>query len=179
MKQTNLLYIAVIIFFLYFIPVNRVSSDTPIAISKSDIVINKTTEIIARDGDINKDVARTYALWIYAASWKYSVDPFLILSVMSVESTFNSKVVSGSNAIGLMQIIHFWHREKTTRNNLFDPRNNIMVGTRILAEYSKKSDSDIETLARYNGTWGKTNKYAIKVLAKRNKYKKEISKAVT
>lgn len=145
---------------------------------KAEAVLEKTTEIIKRDGGVSDYVARKYTLWIFEASHKHKVDPITILSVMSVESTFKQDAVSNANAIGLMQVIHFWHKEKTTQVGLFDPKNNIDVGTRILREYKKLSRSDSEMLARYNGTWKKSNKYSTKVLARRNKYQHEIMKAV-
>lgn len=173
---------AVIAFFLclYFIPADVSPTPTVVApvVSKADIVIDKTTEIIARDGNVPHNVARKYTLWIFEASHKHRVDPLTILSVMSVESTFKQDAVSGANAIGLMQVIHHWHKEKTTQVGLFDPKNNINVGTKILKEYARLSRSDAEMLARYNGTWKKSTKYATKVLAKRTKYQHEIMKAV-
>lgn len=141
-------------------------------------VLVSTKNIIVREGKIPSDVASKYAILIFEAADKHNVDPLLILSVMSVESRFKSDAVSNANAIGLMQVIHFWHKEKTTQANLFRPENNINVGTRILAEYTKLSKSETETLLRYNGSLGKSNKYAIKVLAKKQEYKNEIMKAI-
>lgn len=141
-------------------------------------VLVSTKNIIAREGNIPSDVASRYAIMIYEASSKHNVDPLLILSVMSVESKFKSDAISGAKAIGLMQVIHFWHQEKTTQANLFRPENNINVGTQILAEYTKRSKNETETLLRYNGSLGKSNKYAIKVLAKKQEYKNEIMKAI-
>lgn len=141
-------------------------------------VLVSTKNIIVREGNIPSDVASRYAVMIYEASSKHNVDPLLILSVMSIESKFKSDAISGAKAIGLMQIIHFWHQEKTTQANLFRPENNINVGTQILAEYTKKSKSETETLLRYNGSLGKSNKYAIKVLTKKQEYKNEIMKAI-
>ena len=151
----------------------------PVELSETaKTVLVSTKNIIVREGNIPSDVASRYAIMIYEASIKHNVDPLLILSVMSVESKFKSDAISGAKAIGLMQIIHFWHQEKTTQANLFRPENNINVGTQILAEYTKKSKSETETLLRYNGSLGKSNKYAIKVLAKKQEYKNEIMKAI-
>jgi len=115
---------------------------------------------------------------IFESAHKYNIDPLLILSVMSIESRFDSSAISGAKAIGLMQIIHFWHQEKTTQANLFIPKNNIDVGTKILAEYSARSNSERETLLRYNGTWKKSDKYANKVLHRKNEYTNELIAAL-
>lgn len=141
-------------------------------------VLATTKNIIIRDGNLPPDVADRYTHMIFESADKHKIDPVLILSVMFVESRFKSDAVSSGNAIGLMQVIHYWHKEKTTQANLFRPKNNIDVGTKILAEYKKRSKSETETLLRYNGSLGKSNKYAIKVLAKKQEYKNEIMKAV-
>lgn len=191
-KDVNTIYAAIASFLITIVivlltvfalnlPVKQAFVPIPteiVAKTKADVVLDTATSIIMRDGRLPESVARKYTLWIFEASHKHNVDPITILSVMSVESTFIQDAVSGANAIGLMQVIHFWHKEKTTQVGLFDPRNNINVGTRILKEYRKRSTSDSEMLARYNGTWKKSNKYASKVLAKRNKYQHEIMKAV-
>lgn len=134
--------------------------------------------IVVREGKLPKNVAAQYVQWIFESSRKHNVDPVLVLSVMSVESRFDASAVSGANAIGLLQIIHFWHKEKTTQANLFLPKNNIDVGVRILAEYMKRSKTETEALLRYNGTLGKTNKYAVKVLSTKDKYSVELKKAI-
>lgn len=182
---TFVIIISLLIYFAYSLPVtaaivpaqNNVATATPQK-NKAAVVFDATTNIIMRDGKVPARIARKYTLWIYEAAYKHKVDPITILSVMSVESTFKQDAVSGANAIGLMQVIHYWHKEKTTQDGLFDPKNNINVGAKILKEYSRLSDSDAEMLARYNGTWKKSDKYSNKVLMKRTKYKQEIMEAV-
>lgn len=146
---------------------------------KTGLVVDTTADIIAKDGNIPLSVAKKYAVWIYDSSATYGVDPTLILAVMSIESGFNYKVVSHGNAIGLLQVIHSWHKEKTSQVALFDPKNNISVGTQILKEYSNRSTSDVETLLRYNGSLKKPGNYAIKVLAKKQDYDSIITAAVS
>lgn len=163
-------------FFAKELPMNTtiVSPAPVVEKTKADVILDTATDIIMRDGKVPENVARKYTMWIFEASHKHNVDPITILSVMSVESSFKQDAVSGANAIGLLQIIHFWHKEKTTQVALFDPKNNIDVGVRILREYTKRSKSETEMLLRYNGTLGKSNKYANKVFSKRDKYRKEI-----
>ncbi len=73
------------------------------------------------------------------ASEKYGVDESLILAIMQTESSFNPYAVSGSDALGLMQVMQhtagkdvFQMRGKwgtPSRSYLFDPENNIDTGT--------------------------------------------------
>lgn len=148
------------------------------AIEGTGVVVDATTSIIMRDGKIPENVAKRYAVWVYEAAFKYNVDPLLILSVMRVESQFDYKVISSGGAIGLLQVIHSWHAEKTTKVGLFDPKNNIEVGARILKEYAGRSHSDVETLLRYNGSLGQAPVYAVKVLGYKKRYEEEIYNAV-
>jgi hypothetical protein len=156
----------------------KVKFETNKAAEGTGIVVDATAQIIARDGKVPDSVAKKYAIWIYEAASKYNVDPLLILSVMRVESGFDYKVVSSGNAIGLLQIIHSWHKEKTSKVGLFDPKNNIEVGAQILREYSDRSSTEAEALLRYNGSLGAAPVYALKVLGVKKKYEAEIYSAV-
>ena len=146
------------------------------ATQESGIVLDATADIISREGKLPISVAKKYATWIFEAGAKYQVDPIMILSIMAIESGFKYKVVSSGNGTGLMQVIYSWHKEKTTQAALFDPKNNIHVGTRIIKEYADKSSSDATMLVRYNG--GGDPVYAVKVLSRKSKYDDEIMSAV-
>jgi len=145
---------------------------------KREISIEKTAQIIVRDGKkVSPRTAKRYAKWIYDSAEKHKVNPILILSVMSVESNFDANAKSPTGPIGLLQVAYTFHKEKTTREGLYDPKNNIDVGTQILAEYSSGTDS--RTLVRYyGGTYEQSNSYAKKVIHYKYKYEKEIARAV-
>lgn len=142
------------------------------------LVINQTASIIARDGNLPLNVAKKYAIWVYEAAAKYAVDPILLVAVMATESRFDYKAVSPSGPIGLFQIAAFWHKDKTTSAQLFDPHHNIFVGAQIIKEYAAQSSSTTETLLRYNGSLGEAPNYALKVLNTKKRYDNEIMKAV-
>jgi len=158
---------------------NKVTSETNKAVAlESGIVIDATAAIIKREGNLPIEVAKKYALWIYDAGVRHNVDPILIMSVMAVESKFDYRAISPTGPIGLLQIAYTWHKEKTTQSGLFDPKNNINVGTQILKEYSDKSSTEVEMLLRFNGSLGSAPVYAMKVLSHKKKYSKEIMDAI-
>lgn len=158
---------------------NKIKSETAKISDFGDgIVLDTTAAIIKRDGNLPFAVAKKYAVWIYEAGMRYNVDPILILSVMAIESNFNYRAMSPDGPIGLLQITWSWHKEKSTKAALFDPKNNINVGTMIIKEYADKSSTDLETLLRFNGSLGQSPSYAIKVLDKKSKYNKEIMDAI-
>lgn len=150
-----------------------------IGTSQSSVIIDGAANIIVKEnGSVPFEVAKKYATWIFESGLKYNLDPLLIMAVIATESNFDYKAMSNGNAQGLMQIIYSWHKEKTSKVGLFDPKNNIFVGAQILNEYSKKSSSDVETLLRYNGSLGEAPKYAYKVLSNKKKFEKQIMEAV-
>lgn len=83
------------------------------------------------------------------------VDPMLILAVITVESRFNPFAESAFGAQGLMQIIPRFHVEKISaskgKSALFDPLENIRVGTLILKSYIRSTGSIAAGLQMYGG----------------------------
>ena len=104
----------------------------------------------------------------------YQINSYLIASVICVESSFNSSVVSHKGAIGLMQIMPQtakWICNKKGENyneqTLFSPEKNIDIGTYYLKYLlTKFKNQDIAIIA-YNageGTvanWIKTEKLSL------------------
>jgi hypothetical protein len=82
------------------------------------------------------------------------LDPKLVASIIVVESRGNPLAISGSKAVGIMQIhVPTWKEEVDfTEKNPFDPEVNIDIGTTILAHYLKQYRGDLESaLVAYEG----------------------------
>lgn len=82
------------------------------------------------------------------------VDPALVLAVIEKESGYNPDA-SGDNgrSQGLMQIWRSFHEkrmEKLGAANLYDPRDNVIVGIDILAEKLDKYEDIEKALIAYN-----------------------------
>jgi soluble lytic murein transglycosylase-like protein len=71
---------------------------------------------------------------------KHDVDPFLIASIMIVESRANPFAISGSDAIGIMQIhLPTWGQQADEEGiNLFKIEDNVDFGARILRDYLRQ-----------------------------------------
>lgn len=99
---------------------------------------------------------------IMEASEKLGVPVDLIKKVIAAESSVNPNAVSKAGAQGLMQVMPANFKALGITNG-FDPRQNIMGGTQLLAEALKMSKGDVETALRiYQGgpnrrIWGKEN----------------------
>ncbi|MBU1101656.1 MAG: transglycosylase SLT domain-containing protein [Bacteroidetes bacterium] len=93
------------------------------------------------------------------ASKKYGVDTQLIKSVILTESAGNAKAVSSAKAKGLMQLMDGTAKDMGVKNS-FDPKQNIMGGTKYLSKLIKKYDGDLKlSLAAYNAGPGAVDKH--------------------
>ena len=96
---------------------------------------------------------------IEEAAAKYAIDANLIRAVMQAESAFHPYVVSRAGAEGLMQLMPDLADEMGV-NNAFDPRENIMGGTRYLKRLLDYHDGNIDlALASYNAGPGNVQRY--------------------
>jgi hypothetical protein len=147
---------------------------------ESNMLLDTFSNIISREGKINNDMAHNYAKWIFENAYEQKVDPVLILAIISVESQFDFKAMSNANAVGLMQVIYIWHKEKVNnKSDLFDPKTNIRVGTKIIKEYLERSSTEVEALLRYNGSLGKSPIYSLKVAEVKQRFNFEILRKFT
>ncbi|CAM2162381.1 Lytic transglycosylase domain-containing protein [Paraburkholderia sacchari] len=83
----------------------------------------------------------------------YTISPFLLLSVIAVESSFDRFAVSVVGAKGLMQVLPSQHRDLVLRtSDLTDARTNVRIGSAILKDYIRASDGNLDdALYRYSG----------------------------
>jgi len=91
-----------------------------------------------------------YDAIISEAADLHGVEATLIRSVVEAESAFNPAAVSPAGAMGLMQLMPAT-ADAFGVSNPFDPRENIMAGTRLLKELLTQYRGNIPlTLAGYN-----------------------------
>lgn len=109
-----------------------------------------------------------YSDYVYKYSSEYNVDPFLVFSIIRVESNFNPAVQSKVGAKGLMQITDStakWAAKKMkisdhSSGDLFDPEYNIRMGCWYLNNLISHFDGNvILALTAYNGGSGNVEKW--------------------
>ncbi|WP_268518566.1 lytic transglycosylase domain-containing protein [Bacillus atrophaeus] len=128
----------------------NIEESAPEAVSSSAA---NTASISSTKGDFSIDSA------IKKAADKHGVDENLIRAVIQQESGFNSKAVSGSGAMGLMQLMPSTANSLGVSNAL-DPAQNIEGGTKYLKQMLSKYDGNVSmALAAYNAGPGNVDKY--------------------
>jgi soluble lytic murein transglycosylase-like protein len=95
--------------------------------------------------------ASPYERFIAEAATLYDVSADLVRAVIQTESNFNPRAVSRAGARGLMQLTPVTLRELKVKIDPFDPRANILAGTKYLSLLLDRFDGDVRlALASYN-----------------------------
>jgi hypothetical protein len=109
----------------------------------------------------DRDPARytRYDAYIAEAAKLYSLPEALIRAVIKAESDFDPKVVSCAGAKGLLQIMPYEEKEQGI-TDVFDPRDNIMGGGRLLRLHANRFAGDLVlTIAAHHAGDGAVRKY--------------------
>jgi soluble lytic murein transglycosylase-like protein len=98
------------------------------------------------------DIVRT----TFEVAQKYALPPGLLLAMMAKESSFDTSARSSYGALGLMQVVPRFHRDRLrsheTARSLHEPRTNIRVAAHILAEYLVAHGDLDKALKKYSGS---------------------------
>ncbi len=96
---------------------------------------------------------------IAQASRLYNIRFELIKAIIRVESNFDPNAVSPKGALGLMQLMPS-NVEQLNVRNPFDPRENVMAGTRFFRRLFERYNSDLTlSLAAYNAGPGAVDRH--------------------
>ena len=105
-----------------------------------------------------------YDVFIGEASLLYKIPVPLIRAVIKVESDYDPRVVSSADCKGLMQVHPAVEIDMGVTGDVFDPRTNIMAGTRLLRWLANRVDGDLVlTIAGYHAGLGSLAKYGYTV----------------
>ena len=134
---------------------------------------------LSRKYKVASDATEQLVSGAFDAGQQVGVDPLLILAVMAVESRFNPIAESVMGAKGLMQVIPRHHQDKLGEHggadSVLDPMTNILVGARILKEYTRRAGSLEAGLQLYSGGLSDTSgQYSQKVMAEMDRLRQTI-----
>ncbi len=101
-----------------------------------------------------------YDAYISEASALYHIPVPLIRAVIKVESDYDPHVVSSMDCKGLMQVHPAVEKDMGSQGDIFEPRMNIMTGTRLLRYIANHVDGDLVlTIAAYHAGLGSLAKF--------------------
>ncbi|HRC58319.1 MAG: lytic transglycosylase domain-containing protein [Myxococcales bacterium] len=104
-----------------------------------------------------------YDDFIHEAAELYRIPVPLIRAVIKTESDYDPRVVSSMDAKGLMQLMPAVIEDMGVKD-VWDPRENILGGTRLLRVLANRYDGDLVlTIAGYHAGPGSLAKYGNKV----------------
>lgn len=137
---------------------------------KEIIKIQKLSEYISENYDLPLRESENIVYSVYLESNKKDLEPLLVLSIISIESTFRKKARSHVGAVGLTQVMEKVHKKRILHNkvDIWSISGNIKIGTDILHEYLGLAKGNMKrALQMYNGSSkDKSYKYSNKVLKK-------------
>jgi soluble lytic murein transglycosylase-like protein len=114
--------------------------------------------------DTSPERFHRYDQYIYEASQLYRIPVSLIRAVIKVESDYDPHVVSSMDCKGLMQVHPDVEVDMGATGDIFEPRENIMTGTRLLRWLANRVDGDLVlTIAGYHAGLGSLAKYGYTV----------------
>lgn len=110
---------------------------------------------------------KKYIEYVEKYSKEYDIDPFIVLAVIKTESNFKENATSKKGAKGLMQIMDetaLWVNEKInikdfSEGMLYNPKENIQIGTWYLKWLLDKFDSEDLAILAYNAGHGNVAKW--------------------
>ena len=145
----------------------------PEAVSRADQI----APIVAKRYRVAENAASEVVRAAFAEGRRHGLDPMLILAVIAVESRFNPFAASEQGALGLMQVVPRFHKDKIVDDgtpSMLRPEENIAVGARILKDAIQRGGSDALGLQLYNGSFDdETRAYSNRVLTERRRLEDE------
>ncbi|MBE3578237.1 MAG: lytic transglycosylase domain-containing protein [Limnochordales bacterium] len=111
----------------------------------------------------------TYAEVVDRYAREYSIDPFLIMAMIRVESSFKPQSISPRGAVGLMQVMPATAQDMAARigieefdpeHDLLEPETNIRIGVCYLADLVREfGPRTAVVLAAYNAGRGTVRRW--------------------
>ena len=157
-------------------PVDVTVSQTDL---EKDFEKTRLAKWISRKYRVSNEAIREIVDISFTAGEKFEVDPYVIIAVIAIESSFNPLAESSAGALGLMQVMPLIHRKKFEKFGGFgtslDVKVNVYVGTEILKNYYLRYGNYQRALLAYLGVSQNSNsRYPKKVLRLRDRLKKLI-----
>lgn len=117
--------------------------------------MQKLASYISQNYKVSLLNAEKIVFSVFSEAAKKDLEPILVLSMISIESTFDQYSRSKAGAIGLTQVMPKVHRHRIAENkvDIWSVHGNIKIGTDIFKDYLHLTGGNIKNaLQRYNGS---------------------------
>ena len=142
--------------------------------------MDRLASVVARRYSVAEGAAADVVRTAFREGGRHGLDPMLILAVIAVESRFNPFAASEQGALGLMQVVPRFHKDKLPDDGapaMLRPEANIVLGTRILKDSIRRGGSDEAGLQLYNGAYDdETRAYANRVMTERRRIEQSLAR---
>ena len=144
---------------------------------EKEVEKTRVAKWISRKYKVSNEAVREIVEISFSAGGDFEVDPYVVIAVIAIESSFNPLAESSAGALGLMQVMPFIHRKKFEKYGGFDKsldvKVNVYVGTEILKNFYLRYGNYRRALLAYVGVSQNSNsRYPNKVLRLRDRLKK-------
>lgn len=115
--------------------------------------VNPTETTVADKQYYNIPISEELQDYIIETAAKYEVPPELIIAIIQNESSYRANATGAAGEQGYMQIhpVNFeWLGEELGITDFYDPKQNILAGTYMLAGICEKYETTNEILMCYN-----------------------------
>lgn len=133
----------------------------------SDPAVLSIESFLVRNSRLRPTERARVARAVVASAVEHDVDPYLVASILLVESSGDPFAISRRDAVGIMQIhVPTWGELVDTEGiNLFRVEDNIELGTRILKDYTSRYGL-WDGVIRYLGAGGPTDEAALEYVSR-------------
>lgn len=138
-------------------------------INNKHITLKKEKEIVIKyiinqNNKCDIKIAKLITESLFKQCKKYDVNPWIILSMMNVESTFNPFAISKDGARGLMQVMPNINKNKFNPIKLHEIEYGIEAGIIVLNEKLNIHNNLLLSIKRYNGVGKEAKNFIHEVL---------------
>lgn len=141
---------------------------------KEYLLVDKRIEEIIKKSNPKLKIEKIDEYKKYIRKWasEYELDPVFVAAMIHRESNFKEESVSKAGAIGALQVIPKWHKDKIkklgiTEKDLHSIDHGINIGCQVFKMYLVKADGDYrKALKFYNGDKSKKDSPYVKDILK-------------
>lgn len=131
---------------------NAIAAEAQQLSPEQEAAVSWVIDNTAQGHTLTQDKAALIVQAAYYFARERNLDPHHLLAMMRVESRFNAKARSSEGAMGLMQVLPRFHRDKLVKRDPTDPVVSIEVGSLVYYDCLNRSEGNVRKAVKcYSG----------------------------